>query len=115
RAARVAARAFAGAVFVLAVVTLLLHLVDGSALPFLGLSSVQSGSSFLLLSAAVMVFDFRGPRDGGPAAGLALGAGAIAIVALLGLLFKAELLYGTSQRLPDIGMSLPTVAAVTLL
>ncbi len=106
------ARAAAAAAGFLAVLNLSVHAFGAFTIPVLGLSSLQTTISFLLLGAAFLAFDVRTARGHRPAEGLALAAGSVVIVASLGILFNAELLYGTPALLPWIGMSLPTMAAL---
>jgi len=59
------------------------------------------------LGAALLLFDFRPNARARPSEWLSVGAGLTALTALLGLAFRAELLY-RSVRAPRVGVALPS-------
>ncbi|HWO17492.1 MAG TPA: PAS domain S-box protein [Kofleriaceae bacterium] len=78
-----------------------------------GRPSPQTAAACLLAAAALLILDPRSRRGQRLAELLALASGLIPLMALLGFLFGAAALYGTSSLLPYTGMGL--LSAVTLL
>lgn len=126
---RVASRLCAAMVGVLAVLTLAQYVLGrsfgidqvifriGAALDvrFPGRPSPQTATTLLFLSAALLSIDHQSPRGRRPAEGLAMVAGSIPLVCLLGYLFKAEVLYDPFFLLPHTGMAVHTALALFIL
>jgi PAS domain S-box-containing protein len=124
-----AGRLCAGAVVVIAIMTLAEHvfgvdlridraLVSPPALPSQrspGRASLQTAAAFAIIGAALLSINWRTQRGRHPAALLALVAGLIAVLALLGYLFGAAALYSAAMLYPYVGMAIPTAVAVATL
>lgn len=74
----------------------------------------QTSASLLLLALAVLVFDRKNARERRPAEGLAIAAASIALLATLGHLFRASLLFAAPAA-TDLGMAVPTFGCVLAL
>jgi PAS domain S-box-containing protein len=83
--------------------------------PFEGRPTPQAATGFLLLGAALLTLDAGAGRRLRPAEILALAAGAIPTVVLLGYLFGAPQLYDLELRLPHAGFGIHAAVVIILL
>lgn len=90
------------------------RLVRGEA-RFSGRPAPHTAAAFLLLGAALLVFDRRTKRNGRPAEALALVGGAIPFVALLGQAVGLPWLYGVPRLLPHTGMAIQSAVCLLML
>jgi PAS domain S-box-containing protein len=81
----------------------------------LGRPSPQTATAFLLLAASLIVINRRTARGRRPAEALALLAGIIPLVALLGYIFGSAALYGPFALYPYTGMGVATAVALIAL
>jgi PAS domain S-box-containing protein len=82
--------------------------------PVPGRPAPPTALALTCLGAALLLFDFRASARARPSEWLSVGAGLTALTALLGLAFRAELLY-RSVRAPRVGVALPTAIALLLI
>jgi PAS domain S-box-containing protein len=83
-----------------------------SAREFVGRPSAETAGAFAAIAVALVTINHKMARGLRPAEILALLSGLIALVALLGYLFKIAAFYGPATLLPYTGMSILTAIAV---
>jgi PAS domain S-box-containing protein len=81
----------------------------------IGSPITRTAIAFLLNSIAALILDRAPPRGAGFAQVLALAAGSIAAVALLGYLFDIPALHSATPHAAEGGMALPTALAIALI
>jgi PAS domain S-box-containing protein len=75
----------------------------------------RTSAAFLLNAIAALTLDRATPRGQSPAQLVALAAGSIAFVALLGYLLDIPVLHGATPHVAESGMALPTALSIALI
>jgi PAS domain S-box-containing protein len=94
---------------------LLLTPEEATARGYPGRTSLEAAAAFALAAVALLTINRKIERGIRPAEILAFLSGLIAVVALLGYLFKIAAFYGPATLLPQTGMSILTAVAVLAL